>query len=462
MTLRCDSARVSALVFLTAFTVFYAGSALATFGYFPHGFGAKNKAMAGAGMAMPEDAISIVNNPAVAAVIGNRMDVGLTVFIPRRNYTTYESDLNGEDGTFTIGPADIDSDDDLFLIPEIARNWQLKNNSAIGIAFYMRTGMKTKYKGGSVTFDPDGDGPASVATFDGTYGDGETRFEMSQAYLDVTWAKRWGGKTSFGISAVLAAQGLKVKGTGGLAKYTQTFAASDGAVLPDSLSNNGRDRTYGAGLKLGFHRQFGEHFSFGMMYQTEIKMGKSHRYSDLFANGAAMDIPAWFRAGITWQPTDRLSFSIDMQQIWYSKIDAIGNSFFNLYDCPTTGLGGTDLNSCLGGKNGPGFGWKDVPVYSFGASWDISDNWTLRAGMAISDQPVPADETTLNILFPSQTESHYAFGFTRKLNRGHELSFSFMYSEEESIERANQLDRSQTILLTTDQFDFEVSYSWGF
>ena len=36
-----------------------------------------------------------------------------------------------------------------------------------------------------------------------------------------------------------------------------------------------------------------------------------------------------------------------------------------------------------------------------------------------------------------------------------------MYSEEESIEDLNQLDPNQVVLLTTDQFDFQVSYSWA-
>ena len=35
----------------------------ATNGYFTHGTGAKNKGMAGSGLAMPEDAISVANNP---------------------------------------------------------------------------------------------------------------------------------------------------------------------------------------------------------------------------------------------------------------------------------------------------------------------------------------------------------------------------------------------------------------
>ena len=124
-------------------------------------------------------------------------------------------------------------------------------------------------------------------------------------------------------------------------------------------------------------------------------------------------------------------------------------------------MGGTDLSRCLGGKNGPGFGWKDVPVYSFGGSWDVNDRWTLRAGMSISSQPVPSSENIFNILMINLTEAHYTAGFSRKLGNGHELSFSCMYTEEESIHALNQLDSKQVLLLTTDQWDFQVSYSWG-
>ncbi len=431
-----------------------------TNGYFPHGVGTKNKAMAGAGMAMPEDAISIVNNPAVAVFLGNRMDVGISVFQPRRSYRSFFAGSEGQNGTFTIGPSDIDNDKDLFFTPELARTRQLSNDSAFAWAFYMQSGMTTSFKGGFATFDPDGDGPLAIETRPGIYGDGAAGMELSQAFVDISWAKMLGDKTSFGVSAVLAAQSLKVKGTGGLAKYTETFAASAGSVFPDSLSANGREMNYGVGLKFGLHRLLGEYFSFGIMYQSEINIGSAKDYSDLFADGGDIDIPAWFRMGVSWQPLDVLSFSIDAQYIMYSGVDALGNSFSNVYDCPTAGLGGTDLSSCLGGKKGPGFGWRDVPVYNIGGSWTISDKWTLRAGFSFSDQPTPISENVFNILMLNMTEAHYTAGFSRRLNNGHELSFSFMYTEEESLEHPNQLDPNQIILLKTDQFDFQVSYSW--
>ena len=60
------SIRKLALSLATASIVLASGSASATNGYFTHGTGTKNKGMAGAGLAMPDDAISVANNPAAA------------------------------------------------------------------------------------------------------------------------------------------------------------------------------------------------------------------------------------------------------------------------------------------------------------------------------------------------------------------------------------------------------------
>ena len=435
--------------------------AVATNGYMPHGIGSMNKAMAGAGMAMPEDAISIVNNPASAALLDERMDAGVSAFMPRRNFTSLFGGNDGRDHSFSFVNVNTDSGEDLFFSPEIAGAHFLPDGYSLAWAFYMRTGLAASYKGGSATFDPDFDGPMGISTLPGTYGDGVTGFEMSQALVDIALSSTLGDATAFGISAVLAAQSLEVRGIGGFAKYTGTFAASDGAVYPDRLSGNGREVNYGFGLKAGLHRRLGEHFSLAASYWSKIGLGSYGDYADLLAGGGDFDIPARANLGATWHPSDRFSLSVDVQYIWYSDIDALGNSFANIYDCPTAGFDGTDLERCLGGSDGPGFGWNDMPVVSLGGRWRLNDAWTLRAGFSFGDQPVTYFENTFNIPVISLTEAHYTFGASRRLANGDELSFSFMYTEEESLEELNQLDSSQILRLTTDQFDFQLSYSWA-
>jgi long-chain fatty acid transport protein len=154
--------RYSSLVLV--FGLCLAGNAFATNGYFTHGTGTKNKSMAGSGIALPEDSIDVTNNPAVVTEVGDQLVFGAALFSPVRDYSTTPSLYNGQGGSFTIGPNNIGSGSEYFVIPHIAKSWQLENNSAWALAFYGRGGMNTEWDGGTATFDPDGPGPAPVMT----------------------------------------------------------------------------------------------------------------------------------------------------------------------------------------------------------------------------------------------------------------------------------------------------------
>ena len=152
-----------------------AGNAFATNGYFTHGNGTKNKAMAGAGIALPEDSIDVTNNPAVAPFVGNQLVFGVAAFSPIRKYETSSSMANGGcfEGmpcAFTIGPNKLKSKSNYHFIPHIAKSWQLDNGNAWALAFYGRGGMNTDWQGGTASFSPMG--PGSTGTFPGTFGDG--------------------------------------------------------------------------------------------------------------------------------------------------------------------------------------------------------------------------------------------------------------------------------------------------
>ncbi|HJS39016.1 MAG TPA: long-chain fatty acid transporter, partial [Burkholderiales bacterium] len=60
------------------------GAALATTGYFAHGYGIKAKSMGGVGIALPQDALAAASNPAGIAFVGNRIDLGAEWFTPDR------------------------------------------------------------------------------------------------------------------------------------------------------------------------------------------------------------------------------------------------------------------------------------------------------------------------------------------------------------------------------------------
>lgn len=439
-----------------------AGNAFATNGYFTHGIGTKNKSMAGSGIAMPEDAIDITNNPAVAAVVGDHFIIGIAAFSPARKYETTNSQLNGQFGAFTIGPNDLKSDNDWFFIPHVARNWQLNNGNAIGLAFYGRGGMNTTWNGGTATFDPDGPGPAPVMTLDGTFGNGRAGVDLSQAFLDVAWGKTFNERFSIGASAVLVAQAFKAYGIGTFAGFTETFAASGGTMMPQNLSNNGKDWSYGAGFKVGFHTQINDAFSIGLAYQSKIWMNEFDDYSDLFANQGDFDIPADLKFGITFRPNDRFAMNFDIEQIWYSDVDSVGNSIANIFSCPTAGQGGTDLSSCLGGDNGAGFGWEDMTVYKAGLTYKAGEDWTWRFGYSYGKQPIPGSEMTFNILAPATIQSHITAGFTLNRTPNRDINLAIMYAPNKKVTGPQNFDPTQNVSFEMYQWEVEFSYGWRF
>ncbi len=433
----------------------------ATNGYFTHGIGTHNKALAGAGIAAPSAAIDIANNPAAAVMVGKHTDLGLAVFSPRRSYKTTESQLNGNFGAFTLGPDDIDSENEWWPIPHFAMNWPLDEESAIGLTAYARGGMNTEYKGGSATFSLDGPGPLPPETFPGPFGSGTLGVDLMQLFIEVAYAGKIGA-LNWGVSPIIAVQRFEAKGVANFTPYTTTFAASNGATIPDSLSNNGHDWSWGYGIKGGLIWEINDVLNAGASYQSQIHMSEIEDYSDLFARGGQFDIPASLRLGVSWQAMGALRLHLDYEHIGYSDIDSISNPVQGILNCPTAGFGGTDVSACMGGRNGIGFGWKDMSLYKLGVEWSMSGlpQWTFRAGYSAGDQPIPKQEVMVNIMAPAVMEQHFTFGFSRESSNGHEFSMAFMYAPSNTLKGPNFFDPTQDIELEMEQFELEFAYSW--
>jgi long-chain fatty acid transport protein len=446
----------------TALLLTFAGTASATNGYFTHGTGTKNKGMAGAGIAGANDSIAIANNPAAAAFAVGKLNVGAALFSPLRSYESTVSEANGFGGAFTVGPNNIDSDSNYFVIPHVAYTWGLGEKSALGLAFYGRGGMNTNWKGGTATFDPDGPGPGLPITSPGTFGAGSTGVNLTQAFLDVAFASKASDQFAWGVALVAVTQGFKAWGIENFAGLTETFALSGGTVFPENLTGNGTEFSFGAGAKVGFDATLSDTVSVALMYQTKINMSEFDTYSDLFAQKGGFDIPANAKFGLTIRPRPGLSFSFDAEKIWYADIDSIANSINNVFSCPTiTGVPGP-TSGCLGGSNGGGFGWQDMTIYKVGVEWTSGSDWTWRAGFSTGSQPIPNTETIFNILAPAVIEQHYAFGFTKKRGQKGEFNLAFMYAPEGSVKGANPFDPTQTIELKMYQWELEAGYTWFF
>ncbi len=433
--------------------------AWATNGYFTHGIGVKNKALAGAGTAMPTEAIGTASNPAAAIVVGEAFEAGFAIFSPRRSFKASQSQVNGNFGAFTLGAGQTNSDSEYFPIPYISKVWPRGDNTAFAVNFYGRGGMNTDYKGGTATLDPDGPGPAPVTTLPGTFGAGTTGVNLSQAFIDLTYAMKT-GNWNLGFSTVLAMQIFKAKGLLNFAGFTKTFAESGGTVFPENLTNNSTDISFGYGFKFGAIYEATDKLNLGIAYQTRTWMQEFDDYSDLFAESGGFDIPASGRLSASYRITPSASIHFDYEYTWYSKVDSVANDIGNIFACPTAGAGGTDLESCLGGKRGAGFKWDDVGVYKFGIEWAYSAETTFRAGYSFAEQPIAKDQILFNILAPAVVEEHITFGFTRKLANEREFSASLMIAPSRAVSGTNTFDPTQQLTIKMNQFELEFGYSF--
>jgi hypothetical protein len=122
-----------------ALASFAAGEAQATDGYFQYGYGARQGALGGAGVADSRDAMSLSLNPAGLVDVGRQWQFGASIFMPYRSYTAT--------GTAFAAPGKFDSNENIFAIPNIAYNNPIDADSSWGFAVFGNGGMNTNWPG---------------------------------------------------------------------------------------------------------------------------------------------------------------------------------------------------------------------------------------------------------------------------------------------------------------------------
>jgi long-chain fatty acid transport protein len=397
----------------------------ATNGYFAHGQGPANKAMGGAGSALPQDPLAAASNPAAIAFVDPGMILELALFNPNRGYEI-SGMPSGMQGTFGLAPGRVDSDSTLFLMPSLAANWRPTERLAVSVAAVAHGGMNTDYR---------------TNTF---WGGDHTGVDLAQMYLDATLAWKATPNQSIGVTVRGVFQQFEAQGL-------QAFGMFSGA--PAALTNNEHDTSLGVGAEVGYYAKVRPGLAVAASYAPKLSMSKLDDYSGLFCNEGEFDIPASATIGVAWDATDRLTWVADVQQIEYSGVNAITHPLLpNLMAAP------------LGTHGGPGFGWDDVTAYKTGLQFAVNDDWTIRAGYSTANQPIPESEVLFNILAPGVVEDHLTAGFSRALPGGGAFHFSLMHALRNSVAGPNPLEvpGQQTIEITMDEWEAEFGWSMSF
>ncbi len=463
----------------------FTGVAQATNGYFSHGYGLRNSALGGAGVAQAQGSMSAATNPAAMAFVGNSWEVGLSLFMPDRAYDVtggpaipaYDGVISGGGlgpGSpcaapgmapcqlpFSIGPQSITSSNKIFAIPNMGYNREINDNMTFGVSVYGNGGMNTLYKGGTATmYNPFAD---SIGPAPGTYGAGEAGVDLMQLFVQPSMSFKIGESSAIGVGLIIGYQLFEAVGLDNFAGITNDSTA---------LTGNGHDNATGAGGKIGFMSQVSEAFSIGASYQTKISMEEFDEYAGLFAEQGNFDIPSTWTVGIAFNVSDTNTVLLDVQRINYSDVSSISNSIMPLMDgrcmdaLNATLFGGMPSPAggpgCLGGDEGAGFGWDDMTIVKLGYEWASDDTWTWRLGASFTNQPIPESEVLFNMIAPAVVETHLTFGFSKKLSDASAIDFAAMYAFEESVSGPSSFDPSQTIELSMSQLQLSVGYTKNF
>lgn len=364
--------------------------AWATNGYFSNGYGAASQGMAGVGIGLPQDALAAAANPAGIAFVGNRIDGGLSLFMPNRG-----ADVSGNG--YGVNGSYSGNNRSIFALPEFGVAYQFLPNAYAGLALYANGGLDTGYA----------HNPYQAFGASGSAG-----VDLEQVILSPTIAYKLFDRHAFGVGLNIAYQRFTASGL-------QPFSGMSAA--PANVSDQGADSTVGVGVHVGYTGQITPALTVGVTWASKIR-GRFDKYKGLFADGGSFDIPENYGVGISWKVTPTWTVAADFQRILYGNVNAIANPLANLL-----------AGNALGASGGPGFGWRNTNVFKIGTSYDVTSHLTLRAGYSHSSQPVASTETFLNILAPGVVQDQATVGATWKANAKTSVGLFYAHAFKKTV-----------------------------
>lgn len=389
--------------------------ALATNGYFLHGYGIASQAMGGVAFALPQDSLVVATNPAGLSLVGNRFDGGLDWFSPRR---AAQIEGNSSIATLLSGRSANGEYDGNglknFYIPAFGYSHDLGRHFTAGIGMYGNGGLNTDYEVN----------PFGAFQLSGTPTNAGVNLE--QLFIAPSLSYRIGERQSVGVSADVVYQMFKAYGLQAFALQgfpsPQLALVGPFSVAPNDVTDKGYSRSWGVGYRFGYLAEPIDGFTIGLSGQPKVHMERFHQYQGLFAGHGSFDVPASYGGGLAYRWRKTIVVSADVQRIIYSSVESVGNSLQPFVN-----------GVKLGADGGPGFGWRNMTVYKFGAGWRPFDPLLLMAGYSYGRQPVPQDQTLFNILAPGVISRHYTAGAQYSLGHGYEVSLSYMRAPKNRV-----------------------------
>lgn len=362
--------------------------------------------MGGVGIAHVLDSLSSMANPAAIADMANRIDIGMDIFMPNVESQLGSVSVESEAAINGMGL------DSTFFMPAMGITYRWDDQITLGFAMAAAGGGGTKFT--TNFFEAANAGGVNTPSINNRLGIDYAVMEMNP-----TIAYQIDKTHSVGFSMIMSAARFEAYGLDLFTSFTPSDTTS-------RLTNKNKDWSLGAGVRVGWLGDFGS-YTLGAQYTSKTWMSQFDLYSELFAEGGRMNIPARFGVGGSLNVSKDLTLALDVTRTFYEDTPSIGNLGPNLAGDPT----GPTSNGTreLGTSDGLGFGWEDQTVYKVGAQFLYSDDLILRAGWNYGKNPINEDrEIIFNLLAPATVEHHITMGVTYMLNSDMELNGSFVHA----------------------------------
>jgi long-chain fatty acid transport protein len=361
------------------------------------GLTAIQNGMAGAVVAAPQDAATILVNPAGIAELGVkdvRFDLGLGFLNPPRKVNGYESDSN------------------TYMMPAGAVAFSVNDKLTLGMGLGGLSGMGVDFAD-----------TAAVA--------GNQAIVTTKQFFKVApgFAYRVTDALSIGATINLNYQSL--------ALYTPQFALPQNQVF-------GWGVTGGAVWKLNNQLQFGAAWS-SKQRMDDFEWNTAGTPTGSGKISMRMDAPQTLALGVAFRPMPGLLVEADVKRIWFADVlDSISVSRPAGY----TGTVPAAFN----------FGWSNQTVYAIAVQKDIGDKTQVRIGFNYGKSPIGEEDVNQNLGSLAVVEKHLALGVTRKFSEKAMGSLSYVHAFKNSV--TSNVAPFNTIELKQNLINFQVSYKF--
>lgn len=388
------------------------GYAVGQAGHMLNGVGPIDQSWSGAGMAIPQDAISALHwNPAsITTISGNELDVSLQLMKPTGTLKSFVR--QGAFGPTFGPPQDVEgetaSDAGIFPIPSVAYvARQAASRWAFGISAFGIGGFGVDYLAGASNPIATPQPPLGMG-----FGHISSEFAMFQAAPTIAYQVN--NSVSFGIAPSLNVAMLTV---GPFPAATPNDANGDGfPSYPDAP----RDAAYGFGVQAGVlvQSELGWNVAVSFksrQYFSDFEFDCEDELGVVGVEKFRMDYPMILSGGLGYS-IDKFTLAADLRYIDFSHTPGFDVSGFS------------QTGAVLG------FGWDTIMLGAIGLQYEVADGIPVRIGYSYNENPISDEMTFYNVSSPAIIQHHFSAGFSVDINNTVTASVAAQYGLQNSIE----------------------------